>query len=87
MSTMGFLGTPDLVTGLKLHCWYICQRSNNILVSFWLFMIFVSHIGFAGMRISRYHEIFRYAWPSGVIRMFCNYRIVSKILDARQNIS
>ena len=50
-------------------------------------MIFVSHIGFAGMRIFRYHEIFRYARPSGVLRKFCNYRAMSEILDGRQNIS
>ena len=49
-------------------------------------MIFLSRIGFAGMRLSLYHEIFRYARPSGVIRKFFNYRIVSKILDGRQKI-
>ena len=50
-------------------------------------MIFFSPIGFAGMRLSLYYLIFIYARPRGVLRKYCNYRIVSKILDGRQNIS
>ena len=50
-------------------------------------MIFLSHIGFAGMRLSLYYDIFRYAWPSGVIRLYGNYRSVSEVLDVPQSIS
>ena len=102
MSTIGFPGMPDLAVGLEITLDIallvkskmadICPRSNNI--SFWTyhfghnerrFMIFLSHIGFAGIRL--HHEILRYVRPSGVIRQYCNYRIVSKIPDGRQNIS
>ena len=95
VSTIGFSGMPDLVVGLEITLDFallvkskmadMCPRSNNILDI--IIMIFFSHIGLAGMRLSLYHEIFIYSRPIGVIRKYCNYRIVSKILDDRHNIS